>query len=129
MNGFHHRGHGGHGGTAEGGRNRAFNSVLSARLPSPRGGVPPSALSQRERGTKLPVAGGQVDVKLDAAGEEKQGEEYKRHSVQGQHGVRLPCGAGDKDGRRVAAVGIARQNHKRSEERRVGKECRSRWSP
>ena len=27
------------------------------------------------------------------------------------------------------AVGISGEQHERSEERRVGKECRSRWSP
>src|SRR2546427_7761527 len=31
--------------------------------------------------------------------------------------------------RRLALSGYARRSRKRSEERRVGKECRSRWSP
>ena len=44
------------------------------------------------------------------------------------HGVNGQAGGPQRGGRALLAL-IAPQAHRRSEERRVGKECRSRWSP
>ena len=43
----------------------------------------------------------------------------------------LPTGPDDTgwDGMKCQAVANSQRLHRRSEERRVGKECRSRWSP
>ena len=43
--------------------------------------------------------------------------------------VLASCTAEEQTGIARAQVGVACYNQSRSEERRVGKECRSRWSP
>src|SRR5256886_1873252 len=52
---------------------------------------------------------------------------YKQCGYRGQ--VALEIGCADVMSRRHALYGMAKLIHVRSEERRVGKECRSRWSP
>ena len=52
---------------------------------------------------------------------------HLRNQYQGIHSIILGTG----DGIHVASIGFNSPDdaHRRSEERRVGKECRSRWSP
>src|SRR5256885_15165754 len=80
---------------------------------------------------KAPTSAARFTDKLPARSAAEQGDAgflHVRNSEAKTHAVllaqALPRGAAA-----VAGRGRARPSHPRSEERRVGKECRSRWSP
>src|ERR1043165_9172221 len=124
-----------------------------------KAGVPPTRVIREVRvkaGGETPKAGEQVNVSIFADGERvdvigtSRGKGFqgvvKRHHFKGgrmSHGSMFHPAPGSlgassypsrvfkgmRMGGHMGAAGVTTRNLKRSEERRVGKECRSRWSP
>src|SRR3712207_9455249 len=85
----------------------ANGAVLTAREVGTRGFEPPTSSSRTRRATRLRYV------------------PTERNIIAVSYRVSVPGRPGSATGLR----GIVRDGCARSEERRVGKECRSRWSP